>query len=181
MLRFILLAAVFSILAPFAAACNCGSGGACHCNGVCSCAGHLTSPANEIVALALGAPTTVHVGVDDFFFTGDATIHVGDTVQWDWINGGHTVTSVIGSADQFDSGYLFSGSYSHTFMQEGTFVYYCLVHAIDNGDGTAEGMAAKVTVLAVPEPASSGLALALTMACLTHRHRRSRDSAPAKQ
>jgi plastocyanin len=173
MLRYLLLAAIFAIVVPLAAACSCGSGGACQCaGGACACAGHASSPTNEIVALALGAPTTVHVQVDNFSFSADATIRVGDTVEWDWVNGAHTVTSVAGSAEQYDSGFLSSGSFSHTFTQAGMFTYFCELHGFDNGDGTASGMAAKVTVTPVPEVGLSGFATVITAGFLTRRRGR---------
>jgi plastocyanin len=174
MRRFILLAAILLTFAPFAAACNCGVGDSCHCGGVCSCAGHSTPPADEVVALAVGAPTTAHVGVDNFFFTANVTIHAGDTVQWDWIAGLHTVTSVVGSAEQFDSGLQSAGSFSHTFTQVGTFNYYCQIHGFDNGDGTADGMAATVTVLAVPEPAGASVVSVLLISGMLARRGRAR-------
>ena len=72
------------LVSPVAMACSCGTGGDCHCGASCPCAGHSTTPKADVVALALASPQTVQVGVDNFFFSGDATIHVGDTVD-----GGH--------------------------------------------------------------------------------------------
>jgi plastocyanin len=98
------------------------------------------------------------VDVNPSSFGADVTIHVGDTVQWDWTFPiFHTITTVNGSAESFDSGTIGSGSYSHTFAKPETIVYYCEIHGFDNFDGTATGMAAKVTVLAVPEPAGVGV------------------------
>ena len=82
----------------------------------------------------------------------DATIHLGDTVHWQWDSGFHSVTAVAGSLEQFNSGDQFQGaSFDHTFTHAGTFVYYCNIHGFDNGDGTAGGMSGTITVL----PASS--------------------------
>jgi plastocyanin len=81
----------------------------------------------------------------------EPTIHVGDTVHWVWVSGVHSVTSVSGQPDPFNSGDHAPGfTFDHTFASPGTYVYFCDIHGIDNGNGTASGMAAKVFV--VPEP-----------------------------
>jgi plastocyanin len=91
---------------------------------------------------------TVTVGVVNFAFTPtNVTIHVGDTVQWVWQSNDHSATSVKGSAEQWDSGVQNNGfTFDHTFTQTGTFAYYCVIHGVDNGNGTASGMAGKVIV-----------------------------------
>ena len=72
---------------------------------------------------------------------------MGDTVHWVWQSNFHSTTSVKGSAEQWDSGVLNSGStFDHTFTHAGTFVYYCTVHGQGNGNGTAGGMAGKIVV-----------------------------------
>jgi plastocyanin len=184
-----LLGMMVTWCAPAAWACDCGSGGVCHCGATCACgtgssgtgtsAGgtatmdsmSMTSPTDQIVAIAAEAPQTVHVDVNSFSFGADVTIHVGDTVQWDWKAPiFHTITTVNGSAESFDSGLMSSGSYSHTFTQAEKIVYYCEVHGFDNFDGTATGMAATVTVLPVPEP--TGIALLAVGAVATIGTRR---------
>jgi len=181
MRRFGLLVVFLFIVGPYAAACSCGSGGTCKRVAGCGCAGHETMPTmppapdvrDDIVSLAVGAPSVAHVGVDNFFFTdSNVTIHVGDTVQWDWVAGFHTVTSLVGSGEQFDSGAQSAGSFSHTFATAGTFNYYCQFHGFDNGDGTASGMAAKVTVLPVPEPGAAAVASVLAAGGTLVRRRR---------
>jgi len=172
MSRFCWVALLAVLVSPVAMACSCGTGGDCHCGASCSCAGHSTTPKADVVALALASPQTVQVGVDNFLFSGDATIHVGDTVEWHWLNPGtHTVTSVAGTPESFDSGFQSDGSFFHTFTQAGTYNYYCQLHGFDNGDGTAGGMSAKVTVLAVPEPAFIGLGAVATLGALLRRRR----------
>ncbi|MFO0888068.1 MAG: Ig-like domain-containing protein [Isosphaeraceae bacterium] len=91
---------------------------------------------------------TVTVDLLGFSFSpSDVTISVGDTVHWVWRSDFHSTTSVSGSAEQWDSGVLNSGfTFDHTFTQAGTFVYYCVIHGDDNGNGTASGMAGTVTV-----------------------------------
>lgn len=102
-------------------------------------------------------PATVTVDIINFAFNPDpVTIHAGDTVHWVWQSDDHSTTSVSGSAEQWDSGVHNTGStFDHTFDQAGTFVYYCTIHGIDNGNGTASGMASKVVVLASPTPSPS--------------------------
>ncbi|HEY7117273.1 MAG TPA: PEP-CTERM sorting domain-containing protein [Tepidisphaeraceae bacterium] len=178
---------VIAAWTPAAFACNCGSGGACHCGLVCACGdessggssagGAMTAPTERIVAAATAAPTTVHVPVNVATFGADVTIHVGDTVQWDWTTPlFHTITTVQGSTESFDSGTILDGPYSHTFAQTGTIVYFCEIHGFDNFDGTATGMAASVTVLPVPEPITLAAVLPLGAMTLLRRRRRSTPS-----
>jgi plastocyanin len=83
----------------------------------------------------------------------DPTIHVGDTVDWHWVAGTHSVTTVSGSTDPFNSGdHSPTFSFSHTFHTTGTFWYYCDIHGFDMGNGMAGGMSGRVTVMPVPEP-----------------------------
>jgi plastocyanin len=91
---------------------------------------------------------TVTVDVINFAFNPDpVTINVGDTVHWVWQGDNHSVTSVAGSAISFDSGVHNTGfTFDETFNQAGTIVYYCKIHGVDNGNGTAGGMSSKVIV-----------------------------------
>jgi hypothetical protein len=103
----------------------------------------------------------------------DPVINLGDTIEWRWLADKHSATSVAGSPEVFNSGVLSAGfTFQHTFTHLGTFWYYCLVHGVDNGNGTASGMAGTVTV--VPEPASIlGLGLAALAAFRVRRRNRS--------
>jgi len=176
--------------APAAWACACRSGAICHCGTACTCAGAdhgsgessgnttetmtMTSPTEQIVAAALSSPQTVHVPVFAGFFDADVTIHVGDTVQWDWVFPlFHDITTVNGSAESFDSGIL-TDTYSHTFVRPETIVYYCRIHGFDNFDGTATGMTATVTVLPVPEPTEIAILAVAAVALTSGRRRRRR-------
>jgi plastocyanin len=88
------------------------------------------------------AVTTRIVDVEDFFFrdtqelTSTSHIHVGDTVQWNWISGFHSTTSgpcppcSQNGDGNWNSGARSSPSFSHTFNSAGTFPYYCNVHTI---------------------------------------------------
>jgi plastocyanin len=92
---------------------------------------------------------TVTVDVINYAFNPDpVTIHTGDTVNWVWLAPDHSVTSVAGSLESFNSGVQNTGfTFDHTFEQAGTYVYYCVIHGSDNGNGTASGMSAEITVL----------------------------------
>ena len=137
----------------------------------------LGSPISQIgdvaAASAVPAPVVASASVSDNFFTPNpVTINVGDTVQWTWGSGNfHSVTSVAGSLESFDSGDQSVGTFSHTFTHAGTYVYYCDIHGFDFGNGTAGGMAATIKVNAVPEPVSLGLILPV-VAMLGLRRRR---------
>ncbi|MBI4558877.1 MAG: hypothetical protein HY706_14940, partial [Candidatus Hydrogenedentes bacterium] len=104
---------------------------------------------------------TVQVQVKDNFFDADnnpATpvdtvgIHVGDTVQW--VRAGfnpHTVTSGAGVPDGIFNGQIDSthATFSHTFNELGTFIYYCVIHGF-----SMRGTVAVTPVL--PEEADFG-------------------------
>lgn len=137
----------------------------------------------SVVALA-GVPSNaavVEVNVFDFDYSVnpelhpiiDAVINVGDTVSWRWVKGNHSVTSVLGQAEQFDSGIVLTLDhvFEHTFTNAGTFWYFCRVNGSDNLDGTASGMSGTVTVNAIPTPGTAALCGA-GMFTLVFRRRR---------
>lgn len=68
----------------------------------------------------------------------DLTIDIGDTVRWTWTSPNHTVTSLAGSTETFDSGFLgpVGSVFSWTFTFEGTNPYYCEVHGAGSMSGT---------------------------------------------
>ena len=91
--------------------------------------------ANSTISIA--APVVVHVYNFDFS-TGpsgspvvDPTINVGETVRWVWDSGFHSVQSIAGSAEVWNSpvtstvGFTFD----HTFNAPGMFPYHCSIHA----------------------------------------------------
>ena len=79
----------------------------------------------------------------DFVFDADgnlatavdtATIFVGETVEWEWVNGSHTVTNGTGSSDP-NAGTIFNQQLdnthtivSFTFNAAGLYPYFCIVH-----------------------------------------------------
>lgn len=127
----------------------------------------------QAIDLPFAFASTVTVNVADSFFDSNPTINVGDTVHWNWTGSFHSVTSVAGSAEAFDSTVFFSpgATFDHTFTHAGTFAYYCSIHGFDNGNGTAGGMSGFVTVLAVPEPASALAGLGLCAGLFRRRSR----------
>ena len=128
-----------------------GTDGPCHCL-------QKAVAVLDDVQFALDLTQQVHVFNFDFSTNPqgmpvmDATIRAGDTVHWTWDSGFHSVTSVAGSIESFDSGDLLapSATFDHTFTHVGRVTYYCNIHGFDNGDGTAGGMAGVITVLAPP-------------------------------
>jgi len=81
---------------------------------------------------AAPAPAKTHaVEVNDFTFTPKKlTIKVGETVEWSFTEGTHSVTSgkSCASDGKFDSGEKDAPStFRRTFDASGTFDYYCAV------------------------------------------------------
>ena len=72
--------------------------------------------------------------VDQSSGSSTTTIHVGDTVRWNWVGGIHSTTSgaCTGSNCQrdnkWDSGEGSGKTFSFSFTQAGTFPYFCTVH-----------------------------------------------------
>jgi plastocyanin len=104
-------------------------------------------PAGEpLEGRALLATVTVHIE-SDFFSQSTVTIHAGDTVHWVWDASPHSTTSVGGIAESWNSGIHNAGfTFDHTFTNIGSFQYFCQIHGMDLGDGTASGMAGTVIV-----------------------------------
>jgi plastocyanin len=106
------------------------------------------SPMRRVGAITLAATLALGVGVAQAgggtvnasnysFKPRTITVHKGQTVNWKWINGHHTVTFVKGSYDK-----TLNRSHptrSRTFKRVGTFKYYCRFHR-------ALGMRGKVVV-----------------------------------
>jgi len=107
--------------------------------------------------------------------SGNATIQVGDTVTWTDSAGDHTVTSVPSDPVQFDSGTMIAGkSFSETFTQPGTYIYYCQIHDFLNAQGLPSGaQSGTITVLpaVVPEPSTACLLVVGVMVTLCRRRR----------
>ena len=114
--------------------------------------------------------------------TGDITVTVGDTVTWTMDQGthaAHTITSLPGDPESFDSGFLFSpgDTFSHTFLTPGSYTYYCSNHAgynLVNGVAVPFGsQVATIRVVAAPEPGAVWMAIIGGFLGLVRRRRSS--------
>ncbi len=77
----------------------------------------------------------------------DAYVTAGDTVRWAWQSGNHTTTSVSGSTETWNASITQSSPvFQRVFNTVGKYTYYCIPHGVDNGNGTASGMAGTITV-----------------------------------
>lgn len=96
--------------------------------------------------IGVSAQTTHHInwGLGDNSTPTSITIEPGDTVEWTWTTvHPHTVTSMAGSTETFNSGTLtgMGQTYDHEFTMEGTNPYECTVHTTMNGVITVEATA----------------------------------------
>jgi plastocyanin len=100
----------------------------------------------------------------------DATINVGDTVEWVWDQGFHSVQTPSVSSINFDSGdHAPPFTFDYTFNQPGKITFFCDLHAFDNGNGTVTG-SMQGTVTVVPEPTLPA-ALAVFMIAMCRRRK----------
>lgn len=117
------------------------------------------------------AAFTVSVGpgntlkfVDATSGTSTTTIHVGDTVTWNWAspsfvahsscsgNGCIPATSPANTTEPWSSGVLGAGStFSHTFNTAGTYTYECELHSLSGMTGSVVVLAASPSVGGVAE------------------------------
>ncbi|HEY6065954.1 MAG TPA: plastocyanin/azurin family copper-binding protein [Thermoanaerobaculia bacterium] len=83
---------------------------------------------------ATAADQTVHVGPGISFSPAAVTVAPGEMVTWQFL-AFHTSTSDLqtGSAEVWNSGFLSTGSFSHTFNTPGTYHFYCAVHSSPGG------------------------------------------------
>jgi glucose/arabinose dehydrogenase len=112
------------------------------------------------VSAGLGATANVTVGPGGSmsYAPNQTYINQGDTVHWVWAtySGIHTVTA--GTAEnptgEFDSGAQSSGFFDHTFLDAGTFPYYCIIHGAAMS-GVVNVAAVAVTPTPTPTPTPS--------------------------
>ncbi len=96
------------------------------------------------VSNAEGSSTPGCEANNECFVPASLTINVGDMVIWDNVdNAAHTIISGVlaegGPDGIFDSGLVSPGTeFSHTFDDEGTFPYFCLVHPWMSGEVVVE-------------------------------------------
>jgi len=104
----------------------------------------------------LRADQTVQVGPSLVFSPSTVTVSPGEAVIWSF-QAFHTSTSDTATGPEvWDSGFLSSGTFSHTFQTPGTYPYYCQVHSIPGGtamNGVVQVLGAGVTPTSTPTPA----------------------------
>jgi plastocyanin len=101
--------------------------------GLCRVLWVLAAAGLVLVPLTLPADQTVQVGPGMSFSPSMVTVAPGETVTWNF-NETHTSTSdsQIGP-ETWDSGFLSSGTFAHTFQTPGTYPYYCALHSFAGG------------------------------------------------
>jgi plastocyanin len=94
----------------------------------------ILAPLTALAALALASPSLaadVGIGVEPTFEFAPKTqsIAVGDTVTWNFNDGGHSSTSLPGQPDKWDSDVEEKGAvFQHTFTKPGKYQYICVPH-----------------------------------------------------
>lgn len=79
------------------------------------------------------ADQTVQVGPGFSFSPSTVTVAPGEAVIWNFL-AFHTSTSDATTGPEvWDSGFLSSGTFSHTFLTPGTYPYYCALHSFPGG------------------------------------------------
>jgi plastocyanin len=94
----------------------------------------LLTPLTAIAVLGIAAPSLAAdtgVTVKDFEFDAKSlSIDVGDSVTWNFQDGGHTTTSRPGQPQRWDSDLENAGaSFQQTFTKPGRYQYICIPHA----------------------------------------------------
>lgn len=85
------------------------------------------------LAPPLRADQTVQVGPGTTFSPATVTVAPGEAVIWSF-QAFHTSTSdATMGAEVWDSGFLSTGTFSHTFTTPGSYPYYCQVHSVPGG------------------------------------------------
>jgi plastocyanin len=106
-------------------------------------------------ATDLRADQTVQVGPSTVFSPSTVTVSPGEAVIWNF-HAFHTSTSDTATGPEvWDSGFLSSGTFSHTFQTPGTYPYYCQVHSFPGGttmNGVVQVLGAGVTPTSTPIP-----------------------------
>lgn len=106
-----------------------------------------------LVGAALRADQVVQVGPGMTFTPSTVTVAPGEMVTWSFANF-HTSTSDSATGPEvWDSGFLSSGTFSHTFHTPGDYPYYCQVHSSPGGtamNGVVHVVGATPTPTPVP-------------------------------
>ena len=74
---------------------------------------------------------------DNLYSPSQMTVHLGDSVTWNWIgNNQHSVTFTT-TNPTIDSGVQGNGaSFRYVFVQAGVYTYYCKIHGASIMSGT---------------------------------------------
>ena len=93
---------------------------------------------------------TWNIGVMNFEFTNvPATVNVGDTITWNWVNGTHTTTSIAvptGALNWDHDMNATSTTFSYVVAVPGAYTFRCSIHTTMTGGFTAQ----TVSGVAVP-------------------------------
>jgi plastocyanin len=102
---------------------------------------------------AASADQTVQVGPGLSFSPATVTVAPGESVTWSF-EAFHTSTSDQQTGPEtWNSGFLSSGTFSHTFQTPGNYPYYCAVHSIPGGSAmNGVVVVSGVGVTATPTP-----------------------------
>jgi plastocyanin len=95
--------------------------------------GLLVTSITAVAALGLAVPTLAadsSVNVTNFEFAAKtAAIDVGDTITWNFVDEGHSATSLPGQPERWDSGTEGAGAtFQKTFTKPGRYQYLCTPH-----------------------------------------------------
>jgi plastocyanin len=115
----------------------------------------MAAAAAAFLPLAAAADQTVQVGPGTIFSPANVTVAPGETVTWQFQEL-HTSTSDSQTGPEvWDSGFLSSGTFAHTFQTPGTYPYYCAVHSSPGGtamNGVVVVSGGGTTPTATPSP-----------------------------
>ncbi len=104
------------------------------------------------------ADQTVQVGPANAFSPPTVTVAPGEAVIWSF-QAFHTSTSDTQTGPEvWDSGFLSTGTFSHTFTTPGSYPYYCQVHSSPGGtmmNGVVIVSGLGVTPTATPSPTTT--------------------------
>jgi plastocyanin len=110
------------------------------------------------LTVPLRADQTVQVGPGMTFSPASVTVAPGEAVTWVF-QGFHTSTSDSATGPEvWDSGFLSTGNFSHTFTTPGSYPYYCQVHSTPGGtamNGVVVVSGVGITVTPTVPPATA--------------------------
>lgn len=136
-----------------------------------------------VASLAFNAgATTLNINVQDFSFTpSDATIQLGDTIKFTWLNGSHTTTSTTipaGAATWDHPMNAANTTFIYVPTVAGSYSYKCTPHAamghlgkftVNGSTGISNYDFSKTVFDLYPNPAEGMLNIALTGVAKTSR------------